>query len=334
VPAGPRIAVNLQGVGPERGGEVRTVDPDGGASLRIAGGSAFAAILPLADTRPSWNFAGNRLAFLGPAQGGVGTYLVGAAGTPLQLLQSSIDPGGGRTFVQDPPVFSPDGSLIANVYKLLSGHFERAPARFNPRGRPVVATALWSIPTDGSVPSPLGPFQQGRIASPDAVLPDGSVLAQVSEGAKGRVVTLGAKGVPVHTVATEGPELTADPALSPDGSLVAYMRQERRRSGRGEERIVASDLMVVPVAGGKPRRIVRIKGGARWPAWDPSGSRLSYTTLDGGGINPSEPNLGNALMEINADGTCPTEILGEGETLIYGAAWQPGEGRGAGPISC
>ena len=224
--------------------------------------------------------------------------------------------------------------MVANVYKLLRGHIERAPARFNPKGRPVVATALWSIPTDGLSPSPLGPFRQGRIVSPDAVLPDGSVLAQVTEGAKGRVVTLDPRGGSVHTIAGEGRRLTADPALSPDGSQIAYMHQVWRRSGRGEGRIVASDLMVVPASGGAPRRVARIKGGARWPAWDPSGSRLSYTTLDGGGIQPGEPNLGNALIEVNVDGTCPTRILREKETVIYGASWQPGEGRGAGPISC
>jgi hypothetical protein len=333
-PSGPRLAVNLFETGPGGSSEIRSVGPDGEDSLRIAGGPAFAAVVPLADSRPSWNSDGGRLSFLGPADGGVGTYLVGAGGSRLQLLQSSINPGGGRTFIQDPAVFAPDGSLIADVYKLLRGHFERAPARFNPKGRPVVATALWSIPTDGSSPRPQSPFRQGRFVSPAAVLPDGNVLAQVLDAGGGRVVTLDPSGDPVHTVATEGRELTADPALSPDGSQIAYMRQRLSRSGRGERRIASSDLMIVPLSGGTPHRIARIKGGARWPSWDPSGSRLSYTTLDGGGIQASEPNPGNALIEVNVDGTCPTEILGEEETIIYGAVWQPGDGRGAGPISC
>jgi hypothetical protein len=39
-------------------------------------------------------------------------------------------------------------------------------------------------------------------------------------------------------------------------------------------------------------------------------------------------------MEINADGTCLTHVYSEPNGAIEGASWKPGEGRGAGPISC
>ena len=44
---------------------------------------------------------------------------------------------------------------------------------------------------------------------------------------------------------------------------------------------------------------------------------------------------GDALMEINPDGTCLTKVLSIGKRgAVEGAAWKPGESRGAGPISC
>jgi hypothetical protein len=40
-------------------------------------------------------------------------------------------------------------------------------------------------------------------------------------------------------------------------------------------------------------------------------------------------------MEINPDGTCLTEVFSIGNRgSVGGAAWEPGEERGAGPISC
>ncbi|HET7589332.1 MAG TPA: hypothetical protein VFK14_03975 [Solirubrobacterales bacterium] len=43
---------------------------------------------------------------------------------------------------------------------------------------------------------------------------------------------------------------------------------------------------------------------------------------------------GDALMAINADGTCLKRVYADRETTLYGAVWQPGAGREAGPIAC
>jgi hypothetical protein len=80
-----------------------------------------------------------------------------------------------------------------------------------------------------------------------------------------------------------------------------------------------------------------VKGGARWPSWDPSGSRIAFTTLNAAGVINADDGAqaGNALIEINADGTCLTRAYSQGgRALIEGAAWQPGADRGAGAISC
>ena len=39
-------------------------------------------------------------------------------------------------------------------------------------------------------------------------------------------------------------------------------------------------------------------------------------------------------MQVNADGSCPREILEPSTVAIYGAVWQPGPGREAGRIPC
>jgi hypothetical protein len=83
--------------------------------------------------------------------------------------------------------------------------------------------------------------------------------------------------------------------------------------------------------------LVRVPGGARWLSWDPSGSRVAFTTLNATGVrdwdNGAQPD--NALMEVNADGSCLTKIYSLGTAgVVQGAGWQPGAGRGAAPISC
>jgi hypothetical protein len=80
-----------------------------------------------------------------------------------------------------------------------------------------------------------------------------------------------------------------------------------------------------------------VTGGARWPSWDPSGSRLAFTRLNAAGVddwdNGAQP--GSALMEVNVDGSCLTKVYSLGKAgTVEGAAWQPGAGRGVGPISC
>ena len=77
---------------------------------------------------------------------------------------------------------------------------------------------------------------------------------------------------------------------------------------------------------------------ARPPSWDPSGQRLAFVRARGStGFVPELDGLfpfGNAIAQVNADGSCPVEILSLRRVALYGVAWQPGPGREAGPIDC
>ena len=64
-------------------------------------------------------------------------------------------------------------------------------------------------------------------------------------------------------------------------------------------------------------------------SWDPSGQRLAFDRYRG-----DHYEWANSILEINADGSCETEVLAKKRTIFYGAAWQPGPGREAGRIGC
>jgi len=82
------------------------------------------------------------------------------------------------------------------------------------------------------------------------------------------------------------------------------------------------------------RSLLRMRGRLGFPSWDSSGQRLAFVnSLD---EDPGDNGLeeGNRVMAINADGTCLTKVFSNPDMTLYGAAWQPGIGREAGPISC
>jgi hypothetical protein len=186
----------------------------------------------------------------------------------------------------------------------------------------------------------LGPNGESVQAYPSSVAPNGELVATIL-GRGGFSVgmvdprTGTVRQITQPTIDSEG---VLEPAISPDGEEIVYKTDDIKRSPHGApEGLRATELMVVPAAGGAPKRLTRVPGGARWPSWDPSGSRIAFTTLNATGVSDWDNNAqpGNALIEVNADGTCLTEIYSLGKAgRVQGVGWQPGAGRGAEPISC
>lgn len=92
-----------------------------------------------------------------------------------------------------------------------------------------------------------------------------------------------------------GPEL--EPALSPDGKMIAYAA-----GAFGQ-----MDIHVRQVAGGRPLRLAEnVPGNRRWPRWSPDGSRIAFTAWVGElqsevYVVPALGGLARRLTEARAD---------------------------------
>jgi Tol biopolymer transport system component len=336
VPPGPRLALVELAGGPLRV-EVRSVDANGGQPLRLAGGGRRARPLPLPLEAPSWSGDGNTLAFAGIGGKVAGSqdfvldesqiFLVGADGSGLRAVPGTLE---GRR-----PVLSPDGTRLA---------FTRVKERKRkgPHGAERVTYQSYSVwladlPT-GAV-TQLTPWRNGLRMAADSFTPDGSTLAVTRRKGHGKseVLAVSLNGGGSRLIARNASEV----AFSPDGTRIAFLRFRQRThavSRRGKKAITeveqTTDLFVADADGRNAKRLTKTPRGLEvWPSWDPSGSRLAVTRLVGG-TEAGSLGFGDAVVEMNADGSCPTTVLTARLAAFYGATWQPGAGRGAGPISC
>jgi Tol biopolymer transport system component len=200
----------------------------------------------------------------------------------------------------------------------------------------IVDWAIWKMSLDGKRFRRVTGWKRRQQLTPTSYSPDGRHLAAERYDGRGEdAVVIDLKSRKVRVVARDAEE----PMFSPDGSRIAYVRTKTRlpKEPEGNRRLGSSSLLVVGAnLNGEPKRIARIKGGLAWPSWDPSGSRIAFTTLGGGDpFLPTIPAEGNSVMQVNADGTCLRTLLSlEGPGNYEGVVWQPGPGRGAGPIAC
>lgn len=92
---------------------------------------------------------------------------------------------------------------------------------------------------------------------------------------------------------TTNPAHETDPAVSPDGTKVAYLR--------------GGDIWTMSVDGSEPTPLTQTPAVERSPAWSPDGARIAFVSLVGGE---------NRVFVMNADGSNATTVVKGYDNLV------------------
>jgi Tol biopolymer transport system component len=327
-PAGPRLAVVRL---TEKRSELLTVNPNGGHPFHLAGSGAGSRLLLIASSL-SWSSDGERGVFSGAVgvQGGddqeliLRLFTVGADGSGLRVIRGTNGVSG--------PVLSPDGHTVA---------FTRSVDRETPtavggkrRKYGFHGTSVWTVNLSTGAQRQLTPWRDGLVYIASSFSPDGSTLLATHEDSRllreSEPVALELDGSGSRRLLEDG----SSPVYSPDGSRIALVRRTVTFGETSEE---SSDLYVVNADGSGVRRLTGTPGSYEFaPSWDPSGERLAYVRFSAVSLGGERPGTGNGVMQINADGTCPTKVFSSprAASSLFAPTWQPGPGREAGRIEC
>jgi Tol biopolymer transport system component len=311
-----------------------TVDPATGAQRRFLRAKLGASGRPVPSPfqAPAWSPDGSMIAFAGNAGGAESAqdriFLASSGGSGVHSV-----PG---TRGASSPVFSPDGFTLA---------FARS--RFEVNGKPgdlptrfYFSTTTWVIDLRGGKARRLTRWRNGLSNTPGSFTADGSGLLVTKDDSNldgPRVVRLNR----ADGSAQELLESASEPAVSPDGSRIAFVGYLNPDPVEAEENndYLASELYVAQADGTQVKRLSHTSDVLEsFPSWDPSGQRIGYVQFRAdtsfvpalGLLFP----VGNALMQVNADGSCRMRILSLKTVAFYGVAWRPGSGREAGPLAC
>ena len=141
-----------------------------------------------------------------------------------------------------------------------------------------------------------------RMASDPRVSPDGRRVAYVVTEAdretdrnRSRVWVVEAVGDAESVPLTSGPA-DSQPRWSPDGRWLAFVS---KRSGHDR-----AQLWLLPTAGGEPRRLTELEGGASSPTWSPDGTSIAFLSFCRAEGEDAEPNAPFVVRRLGwkADG--------------------------------
>ncbi|HEX8754531.1 MAG TPA: hypothetical protein VF731_14055 [Solirubrobacterales bacterium] len=320
-PAGPRLSFFRFG---DSGVQIVTSNASG-AEQRVVVDPRDGDPIPLGP--PAWSANGGRFAFPGVTQDRrdsvAGVFLADADGGNVALVAGTEN---GRD-----PVLSPDGHTLA---------FTRVRGRQRPLPGGASETvyhsvSIWIVRIGSGRARQITPWRNGLSEYPSSFSPNGSLLAVSRVRSRG-IARAHYSALAVHLDGS-GAGLLAnnatEPKYSPDGRHLALITVERPRRviPRLHLSFTPTDLAVANADGsGRTQLTNTAKAIEGEPSWDPSGERLVYSRH---GIGPSMGGS-ESILEVNADGTCPTRVISERKDIVRGVSWQPGAGREAPPLAC
>lgn len=326
-PTGPRLAVVR--ATRSHGLELVTIGPKGGHPVHLAGGGRKAKPYVNFFEPLSWRADGGSLVFAG-----ITGFRDGDGSEPIEKLFSVLADGSGlhgipKTEGGGSPVLSPDGHTLAFTRVIQEPSPTKIGGKYWDEG--FEGSSIWMVDLPSSRRRQLTPWRSGLWYTASSFSPDGSTLLATLDDellTETQPVILGLNGQLLKRVYDDG----SSPVFSPDGTKIAMIRStEDFVSGNGED----TDLFVINADGSGLRRLTHTPGLVELsPSWDPSGQRLAYVRLPLSRSEDAPFGYGNALMEINADGTCQTKVRTPRPSLYFSPAWQPGPGREAGRIEC
>jgi serine/threonine-protein kinase len=151
---------------------------------------------------------------------------------------------------------------------------------------------IWAVAVSPSRLEITGePFLVTPNASHLSVADDGTLVFDVAgDSGPGQLAWVNRKGVVEQTIG-EPQENIRNPAISPDGSRIAYTADEKGKS----------DIWVIDRKGARTRLTFSAEE-SRNPKWSPDGRRIIFGSATKGG---------SAICEKSADGSGETKILAE-----------------------
>lgn len=212
-------------------------------------------------------------------------------------------------------------------------------------GKRPFTSALWLVDADGGNARRLVDAEEGQLDRAGSWSPDGKTIAftrcpWVPPDKHGFMENTCA----VYTVSPDGSglrklaERASEPAFSSDGQRIAFVsdRDENGERDVGEDEVAfANELYVMDADGDNQRRLTESESlDEAGPSWSPDGSRIAFA-------REGPARFARALMVVNADGTCPTHLIGDASDEGIGApsfespSWRPGRLRGdLSPLDC